>query len=549
MTAEPGDRRPGLLVAAVAVVAAVGTLANGFVYDDIPIILENPVLHQLASAGTIWRSGYWPAGLLYRPITSQLFAVEWAIGGGRPWLFHAVNLLLAVATALAFWRLAVRLLPTLPALLAALLFAAHPVHVESVANVVGQAELLASLFTLVAVERYIAWSAEGALSPPRRWCLAALTLLAILSKETGYVVPLLLAAAELTVARTANRRAVPARELAPAFLLQMGVVVGAILVRIAVLGPTPAAGPAVALRSLAPADRIVGMLAVVPEWLRLLFWPAHLQAEYGPPALAVTGTWGVPHTLGLALLLAAAAAVSVTWRKVPVLAFGLAWTAIALLPVSNLLTATGVILAERTLLLPSAGAMLVAGGALAVLLGMLEARGRRVARGALVAAGMALVAAGAIRSCLRAPAWRTPEEFFPRLEADAPRTYRAHLVASVFYSTSGRYGEAERAARQGLALYQGDPQLYEQLGQVLRVERRCVEAIPILREGVRRFPDRTVARSRLIECKLAVADTAGARAVAEEAVRLGYTEFASAVWRLDPTRPAAQSTVGPKVPQ
>lgn len=520
------------LLAGLGLAANARSLANGFVYDDIPIILQNPLLHGLGSVGTIWGSGYWPAGLLYRPLTSQLFALEWAVGGGHPAVFHLVNVLLALATALVFWRVCVQLLPPPSAALAAALFAVHPVHVESVANVVGQSELLAALFALVAVDRYVTWRAEGALSLARRTGLGSLTLFGILSKETGYVIPLLLAATEFTVVRAGSRRHVSAREMLPAFVPQVGVVIASILLRIIVLGPTPAAGPSVALRSLPAWDRIVGMLAVVPHWVRLLLWPAHLQAEYGPPALEVTGQIGAGHGLGIALLLTAVGIGAVMWRRAPGLALGIVWTAIALLPVSNLLTATGVILAERTLFLPSAGAMLAAGGALALLRSARDAPGYRTAQRALGGAAMTLIAAGAVLSFRRQSVWRSPDEFIAHLEADAPRTYRAHLVASVHYSGSGRYPEAERAARRGLELYQGDPQLYEQLGQVLRVERRCAEAIPILRDGVRRFPDRTVARSRLVECLLAERDTATALRVAQQAVDLGQSEFVQTILRL-----------------
>jgi hypothetical protein len=546
VTARPPGWQPSVLIAGLTTAASAWSLANGFVYDDVPIILQNPLVHQLGSAGRIWHSGYWPAGLLYRPITSQLFALEWAVGGGSPLVFHLVSVLLAVATALAVWRLAVRVLPPVVAVLVASLFAVHPVHVEAVANVVGQAELLAALFALLAAERYIAWRTEGTLSPARRGGLAALTLFAILSKETGYVIPLLLAAAELTVVRAGNRRRASAGELAPAFVLQLSVVVGAILLRIIALGPTPAAGPAVALRSLAPGDRIVGMLAVVPQWVRLLVWPAHLQAEYGPPALAVTGVFGPAHLLGLVTLLGALALMAMTRRRHPAIAFGLAWTAIALLPVSNLLTATGVILAERTLFLPSVGTMLALGGAMELFLAHYD---RPRARPALWAICGALAVLGAVLSARRQSVWRSEAVFFSQLERDAPRTYRAQLVASIHYSAAGRYPEAERTARRGLELYQGDPQLYKHLGQVLRVQRRCGEAIPILGEGVRRFPDRTIVRSRLIECTLAVGDTARARAAAAEAVRLGYTEFGATVRRLDPARTAVPATFDPKVPR
>jgi hypothetical protein len=281
--------------------------------------------------------------------------------------------------------------------------------------------------------------------------------------------------------------------------------------------------------TLAPADRIVGMLAVVPEWLRLLFWPAHLQAEYGPPALTVTGTLGPAHVLGLGILLGAAALAVAIRLRAPAIALGVAWTAIALLPVSNILTTTGVILAERTLLLPSVGAMLALGAAVAILVDHLTFA---PARGAVLAGGVALTVAGVVLSAERQRTWSSQQMFFQRLERDAPRTYRAHLVALIYYSGAGKYSEAERAGRESLALYQADPRLYEELGQVLRIGRRCAEAVPILADGVRRFPDRTLARSRLIECLLAVKDTARALALALEAVRLEQPEFGATVRRL-----------------
>jgi predicted Zn-dependent protease len=173
--------------------------------------------------------------------------------------------------------------------------------------------------------------------------------------------------------------------------------------------------------------------------------------------------------------------------------------------------------------------MVALGGAMELFLAHYD---RLRARRALWAISGALAVAGAVQSARRQSAWRSEDVFFSQLERDAPRTYRAHLVASVHYFTTGQYPEAERAARRGLELYQGDPQLYEQLGQVLRVQRRCGEAIPFLSDGVQRFPDRTVARSRLIECLLAVGDTVKALTVANQAVQLGQSEFSHTVERL-----------------
>jgi len=531
MSEHAASRLLGIVLAGVALIAAAPGLGNGFVFDDLPIIAENPIVHELSAAPKLWTSGYWPAGLLYRPITVQLFALEWAIGGGSPVVFHIVNVVLGLATALLFWRLAGRLLPPWPAWLAALLFAVHPVHVEVIANAVGQSELLASAFALLVVERYLAWRSTGALSPSRRAVLAILTLLAILSKETGYVIPPLLVAVELIIVRQVAGASWRLRSSVPVLALQTAVVVVGVLLRIAVLGPTTAAGPSAVLRDLPPVQRIFGMLAVVPEWARLLVWPAHLQAEYGPPALAVGGSIGAAHLLGAALLIASATLAIAAWRRSPALCLGVVWIGVALLPVSNIFTATGVVLAERTLFLPSSGSMLAAG---ALLVPALEGAGRlRLRARRAVVAGVAMLALlGMVRSMERQTVWRSPKEFADHLLRDAPTTYRAHLVVSSYFARVGRLAEAEATARRGLALYQGDAQIYEHLGQLLRRDKRCAEALTILTSGVERFPDRTLVRARLIECALAVGDTSRAVAVAADAVRLGHKEFELTLRRL-----------------
>ena len=522
----------GLLVAALALAASGSGLGNGYVFDDVPIILHNPLVHDLALSGTIWQSPYWPAGLLYRPMTVQLFAIQWAIGDGQTIIFHASSILLKMLVAVLFWRLARRILPAPPALAASALFAVHPVHAESVANIVSQAELLAAGLTLLAVERYLAWRERGPLSRARRLVLAGFTLLAILSKETGYVIPALLVAAEVLLVPGVLPEGRRVRQMLPVLGLQMSVAIITVLVRIIVLGPTPGAGPAPAIRDLEPVHRIVGMLSAVPVWVRLLVWPAHLQADYTPPGVPVTGPYGMAHGLGLGLLVVGLVILIRSWRSDRTITFGLAWIGLALFPVSNLITTTGVIVAERTLFLPSVGAMLALGGILAWLTPRVAAASPlRKQLGALTL-GL-LVVLGGVRSAERQLVWKDPLTFIRHLETDAPTAYRGQLMASVYYSEIGDTQAAERTAARAYALFKGDPQVFEQYGQTLRRQERCQEALPVLRDGVHRFPDRTVARSRLIECALAVGDTARARAVANEGVRIGATEFEQTIRRLD----------------
>ena len=127
------------------------SLGNGFAYDDLPLIVENARVTTLLPPWEYFGQSYWPAGGLYRPLTAWLLALQWKLGGGAPWIFHATNVALhALVTGLVY-LLARRMLAPAWAGLAALLFAVHPVHVEAVANVVGSRELLCTALVLAAV--------------------------------------------------------------------------------------------------------------------------------------------------------------------------------------------------------------------------------------------------------------------------------------------------------------------------------------------------------------------------------------------------------------
>src|SRR5690606_16803084 len=112
-------RRPAAAVAVLAVLVYANSLFNGFALDDVPIIAENARVHRLLALRDIWLTPYWPTfgedlGL-YRPLMIFLYAVEWMLGGGRPMLFHAVNVLGHAAASVLALLLLARLVPERPA--------------------------------------------------------------------------------------------------------------------------------------------------------------------------------------------------------------------------------------------------------------------------------------------------------------------------------------------------------------------------------------------------------------------------------------------------
>jgi len=520
-------RREGQLFLGVAVAIALAmgaSIHNGFVYDDLPIIVNNPLVTDPSRWQDILRSTYWP-GALWRPVTVAGFALQGHLGHGAPWLFHAVSLALYFLLAWCVLCLLREIgAPLGAAAVAVLVFVVHPVHVEVVANVVGQAELWAAISLVVATWLYLRTRRAGT-TLTRLFALLAVIAVATMAKEQGFVAPLLLMGAEwLLVAKRAEPLRSRVRLLLPAtaFTLLM------FLVRSTVTGTLKGESTVTTLAGLGFRDRLVTFIGVVPEYARLLVWPLHLQAEYAPPGLPVGGPITARHLIGI-LLIALGVALCVRYRRrAPLVAFGLWWVAVTIGPVSSVLTPIGIVMAERVFFIPTLGFALALAGAVALL-------GKHVP-GPLqlgLAAVMALWVAGATaRSAARVRVWRDQDGFFTQLPIDGANDYRAWRIAGNYWSTTGRAALAEKDLREALRLWPHDASTNELLGQLLRGQGRCREAVPIMVQGLAVEPDRTSLRAKLLECLIVLGDRSTALDVAEAGIALGDSSFVGAKRRL-----------------
>jgi len=525
------------LVLAMVAISTGRSLENGFAFDDVPIVVQNTQIHRLAPPWEYAQQSYWPPknlGDAYRPWTVWWLAIQYAVAGATPLVFHLVNLLLTAALALAVLSLLTSLASPTAGLIGAALFAVHPVHVEATGNVVGQGELWMALFATLAVALYLRARRQGVPGPGTRLGLAALLVLAAATKEQGIVLPGLLLASELVPLET--RAPASWRRLAPTFVMLAVVGVAFLVGRFLVLGDLGGGPPAAGLEGLSIGQRALLMLPLTLDWIRLLVWPAHLSAQYSPPAQGGAAAWSPAAIGGLVAVVAAAGIFVAGRRRWPVVAFGLAWFAVAILPVSNVLFPTGILLAERTLLLPSVAVALVA----AALADQVLARAQSIATAGLVVATAVLVALGAIRSWQRQPIWRDNDTLFAQTIIDNPNGYRSYYVYARelfgrgWWATSSfnpNYERAKPLYRRAAELYGGDRRVFEDWGFILRSEGRCDQAVPILERGVSAEPAETLARSRLFECLLTLGRYDEARVVAEAGVAAGASEFEASVER------------------
>ena len=458
--------RAYLVVLAVGLAASVTSLRNGFVYDDAPAVADDTRIRTLAHPARLLAIPYWNDEVrdrIYRPLTTASFAADWAVGRGAPVAFHATNILLHLGVCALVFAIARRVLGPGPgALVAALWFAVHPVHVEVVANVVGRSELLAAIGYLLAVLAYAAEGDAAVLRPggARRALLAAAALLgaaiAYGGKEHALTLPVMLLLADAWAA--ARERGRFARAFARHAVTWVGVLAlagGYLAARHAVLGTTFGGGSVGAgLEDLTAAGRAVVMAPVVLVWTRLLAVPLRLSADYSPdyfrPQVALT----LAHAAGVAILAAAGFSAWVLRRRMPGVSAGIAWSAVTATVAANVVFPTGILTAERVLYLPSVGAALVVGA----LVGALRAS----AVWTVVALALALLAA---RTLARIPVWRDGERFYAALVRDAPDSYRSHWATGARAFEQHRPREGETEYLRAIAIHPGDGAVLQELGE------------------------------------------------------------------------------------
>ena len=209
-SALPWSVPAGVVLIAVAVfLAYLPSLNGGFIWDDHDLITDSNLIKASDGPFRFWCTtnpiDYWP-------VTNTTFWIEWRLWEMNSAGYHVTNFILHIAETLLIWMI-LRKLSIPGAFLAAMIFALHPVNVESVAWIAQRKNLMAMLFFLLSILWYmkgIQWAVTQR-APGREtasdfihpsslipypsgfyWLSLAAFTLAMLSKGSVAVLPVLL---------------------------------------------------------------------------------------------------------------------------------------------------------------------------------------------------------------------------------------------------------------------------------------------------------------------------------------------------------------------
>ncbi|XP_014019261.1 protein O-mannosyl-transferase TMTC4 isoform X1 [Salmo salar] len=525
-----------IAVALVALLCFINSYDGDFVFDDSEAIVNNKDLNPATPLNNIWRNDFWGSNLSsnnshksYRPLTVLTFRLNYLMAGGlHPVGFHVLNIgLHSLISALMIDMFSILIgglaydgngnrLNHAPkaSLLAGLLFAAHPVHTESVAGIVGRADLLCALFFQLSFLTYCKAFRGGRESEEKfsiHWIAVSLLLCAaaMLCKEQGITVLGVNAAFDVLLICNVNvyelsqrlfirRKAEDVSErvktglLIRLALLAMG---GASLLyaRWRIMGTGPPAftevdNPASFAENVFLRIVNYNYYYSLNAWVLLCPWWLCFDWSMGcVPLIKSAFDW---RTAWLLLLwcfligLISQALCSQDSQRRRTLTLGLVLLVVPFLPACNIFFRVGFVIAERVLYLSSAGYCLL----LAYALGHCCGRWSRH-KGLLRASLLALLCVYVARCALRSHQWRSEQSLFTSALSVCPLNAKVHYNVGKNLADRGNTSAAIKYYREAVRLHPTYVHAMNNLGNILKERNELVEAEELLAKAVLIQPD------------------------------------------------------------
>ncbi|MCE7996863.1 MAG: tetratricopeptide repeat protein [Roseivirga sp.] len=365
LTPDKGKWKMILLFIGVALVLYGNTLGHDYALDDDVVFLKNQfVQNGFSGFGDILSNGFITGfngtnDQSYRPLVLMAFATEHAIFGNSPAIGHFINLLLYACCGLLVFKL-MRLFFKeaniwIPVLIA-LVFMAHPVHTEAVANIKGRDDILHFLFAIGSVY-YLMKYVNGGNKKQLIWsglCYFA----ALLCKEMAVT---FVAIIPLTLWFFTDWKW---KRILTQTALYTGILGTYMLIRLSVLdGLTFDEDMRIVNNSLAAAgteaERLSTSLMIMGLYVKLLFVPHPLSWDYSFNQISIVGLASWQTLISIALFAGLGIVAIRGFIKKDALAWGILFFLITMSIVSNVFIMLGATMGERFLFTPSLGFAMV----------------------------------------------------------------------------------------------------------------------------------------------------------------------------------------------
>jgi tetratricopeptide (TPR) repeat protein len=461
-------RTRNLVAAAALLVATLAAYAPafdaGWIWDDDNYVTAHEVLRSVDGLGRIWLE---PRSTpQYYPLTFTSLWIEYQLWGPEPFGFHVTNVLLHALNALLFWRI-LAALGVPGAWLAGMVFALHPMHVESVAWITERKNVLSGFFYLASALAYLRYSPPVASPSPtsvgarRAWYVLALGcfVAALASKTVACTLP-----AALLLVLTWKRGRIPWRDVVALMpFLVAGVAAGLVTVGLerSHVGAEGTAWMYSAVERILIAGRILCF------YVGTLLWPASLAFIYPRWTVDASQAWQYLYPAGVFAMAGALFAARRFLGLGPLVALLFyAGTLLPALGFFNVYPMRYSFVADHFAYLASLGPIALVAAAVRVWAGD-GIRSRAVA----VIAVVAIAVLGTL-TWRQAHVYIDAETLWRDTVARNPDGWLGRISLGRILADSGRIDEAMPHARAAVASSPGIPEPHNALGALLELSGR-----------------------------------------------------------------------------
>lgn len=356
-----------LICAAFAFLIYSNTLNHEYAFDDYPTIYGNRITMQgFAGIPTLLHTAFW-YGLdgkndwLYRPLSMVMFATEWGIAPNKPAFSHWMNVIWYAITAFVLFKFLVNLFSGKNILLpfaVTMLWIAHPIHTEVIANIKSRDEIMSFLFGILCLNSVLNYTKNAVIKDILMACV--FFFLALMSKESAItllaVIPLMLFIFTDT----------PLKKNITASALILLPAVAYIILRGMVLTSQLNLGEPIPLidNSLVGANHDFNLekgtaFFILGKYIMLLFFPITMSSDYSFNAIPLVGLNNPQAILALLFYVGIGIYGLIRLPKKDPIAFGLLFYIITMSVVANVVFLTRSTMADRFLYMPSLGFAIV----------------------------------------------------------------------------------------------------------------------------------------------------------------------------------------------
>jgi tetratricopeptide (TPR) repeat protein len=443
-------------------------LNGGYLWDDNDNVTK-PMLRSWLGLERIWF--HWGATQTYYPVLHTVYWLEYQMWGYATLGYHVASILFhSISVCLVYFI--VRRLRIPGAVLAAAIFAVHPVYVESVAWITEQKNTLSGMFSLAAILTYLHFDDDRRRGSYALACI--LFLLALASKATAVTLPLALA----VILWWKRGRLSWRRDCAPlAAWFALSLLVGVFTVwyeRVYV-------GVEGSEFSLTLTQRCLVASRAVCFYFGKLFWPTNLTLLYPHWEINSAEAWQYLYAEGLLLLLIAAWAAHRRSRgPLAALLFFLAMV-FPLLGFFNTYIFRYTYVCDHFQYLPSLGIVVLVSAVVALGLKRLPAAGRYIGGGLCVL----LIGTLAFASWQQCAIYSDAVTFYQTMIDRNPTCWMAYNNLGLLMAGTGRTSDAIEHYQKALSLNPDYPEALNNLGHELANQGRLDEAIEMYRHALR----------------------------------------------------------------